>query len=166
MMPIFGWLIPRVLMERAGPWDESLSLNDDGEYMTRVLLASSGILFCEKAKGYYRSRIYSSLSKRVGQIAAQSDYRAVHQSCAHLLAVNDSMAARKACAAAYQRFAYRYYPSYRELTCMAERRVYELGGSDLMFSGGWRARLICALFGWKMAKRLQNLRGFEECRAN
>src|SRR6185295_3439259 len=34
-----SWLTSRELAEAAGPWDERLSLDDDGEYFCRVLLA-------------------------------------------------------------------------------------------------------------------------------
>src|SRR5262249_38014831 len=46
MMPSFAWLAPRAVIERAGPWNEQLSLNDDGEFFCRVVLAASRILFC------------------------------------------------------------------------------------------------------------------------
>src|SRR5205807_7008133 len=55
MMPNFAWLTPRAVIEEAGPWNEQLSLNDDGEFFCRVVLASSGIRFCNDARGYYRS---------------------------------------------------------------------------------------------------------------
>ena len=42
MMAQVGWLIPKPIIEKAGLWDENLSLHDDGEFMCRVLLASKG----------------------------------------------------------------------------------------------------------------------------
>ena len=35
MMHPAAWLAPRSLLDIAGPWNESLSLNDDGEYFAR-----------------------------------------------------------------------------------------------------------------------------------
>ncbi|MDE3084845.1 MAG: glycosyltransferase family 2 protein, partial [Verrucomicrobiota bacterium] len=43
MMHPSAWLVPHAVADRAGPWDEALTLNDDGEYFCRVLLASNGI---------------------------------------------------------------------------------------------------------------------------
>ncbi len=36
------WLVSRELTQAAGPWDTRLSLDDDGEYFSRVVLASAG----------------------------------------------------------------------------------------------------------------------------
>src|SRR5208282_1441691 len=53
MMHPAAWLIPRLLIERAGPWNEALTLDDDGEYFTRVVLASRGVRLCKEAKSFY-----------------------------------------------------------------------------------------------------------------
>src|SRR5438128_218951 len=50
MMAPCVWLTPRPILECAGAWNEKLSLNDDGEFFTRAVLASSGVLFCQEAK--------------------------------------------------------------------------------------------------------------------
>ena len=44
-----AWLIPRHLVEWAGPWSEGLLRNQDGEFMTRVLLAARKVKFCPEA---------------------------------------------------------------------------------------------------------------------
>ena len=46
MMHPWAWLPSRALARKAGPWDESLSLDDDGESFTRVVLASPGVRCC------------------------------------------------------------------------------------------------------------------------
>lgn len=48
------WLVSRELTEAAGPWDERLSFDDDGEYFCRVLLKSDGVKFIRGAKTFYR----------------------------------------------------------------------------------------------------------------
>ncbi len=42
------WLVSRRLTERAGTWDERLSLNDDGEYFCRVVSVSSWVNFYQE----------------------------------------------------------------------------------------------------------------------
>jgi hypothetical protein len=37
-------LVPRTIADAAGMWDETLSLGDDGEYFTRILLAAESVL--------------------------------------------------------------------------------------------------------------------------
>lgn len=57
-----SWLTSRELAEAAGPWDERLSFDDDGEYFCRVLLESDGTKFIHGAKTFYRVTGPHSLS--------------------------------------------------------------------------------------------------------
>jgi GT2 family glycosyltransferase len=57
-----SWLVSRELTEAAGPWDERLSFDDDGEYFCRVLLNSEHVKFIPGAKVFYRTGRPASLS--------------------------------------------------------------------------------------------------------
>jgi glycosyltransferase involved in cell wall biosynthesis len=57
-----NWLVSRELSEAAGPWDERLSFDDDGEYFGRVLIASERVKFIPGAKTFYRMSGPDSLS--------------------------------------------------------------------------------------------------------
>jgi glycosyltransferase involved in cell wall biosynthesis len=155
MMPNFSWLTPRAVIERAGPWNEMLSVNDDGEFFGRVVLASPGIVFCADARGYYRSTGAPTLSKRRDSEALTSAFTAVDLSCQHLLQRCGTGAAAKACATHYQRFAYDAYPRAAELVARAERCAAELGGSDLRPGGGPTFQMLARGLGWKLGKRAQ-----------
>lgn len=61
MMQPSCYLIPRQLIEKAGKWDELLSLNQDGEFMCRVLIHSSSIVWTNGAIVHYR-RGHASIS--------------------------------------------------------------------------------------------------------
>ena len=56
------WLVPRSLVDEVGPWCSELTLNNDAEYFTRILLKADRVLFCGGARTYYRSGIQGSLS--------------------------------------------------------------------------------------------------------
>ena len=71
------WLVSRKLIDLAGPWDEQISLNDDGEYFYRVIAASAGVVIDRKAATYYRSFNNSSLSSRNGRKAMLSWIRSI-----------------------------------------------------------------------------------------
>lgn len=77
MMIPHTWLVSKKLIELAGPWDEELTLNDDGEYFYRVIAASAGVIIDRKAKTYYRSFNSSSLSSRGGNKAMWSWIKSV-----------------------------------------------------------------------------------------
>lgn len=50
------FLIPKIVIEKAGYWNENLTLNDDGEFFFRCLINSSGIIFCNKTYVRYRNK--------------------------------------------------------------------------------------------------------------
>jgi glycosyltransferase involved in cell wall biosynthesis len=154
MMPDFAWLTPRAVIDRAGPWNENLSVNDDGEYFTRVVLASCGILFCSEARGYYRT-VANSLSGERSRRALVSAFEAVELSCAHLSQRHISREVAQACAAHYQHFIYATYPDAPDLVLAAEKRVAELGGSGFPLRGSAIFNLLSRGFGWKAAKHCQ-----------
>jgi hypothetical protein len=157
MMPSFAWLAPRHVIERAGRWNERLSLNDDGEFFCRVALASAGILFCNDARGYYRRSAGPSLSRKRDRNALASGFEAIELSCQNLWKQCNSVSAAKACATHYQRFIFDAYPDVPDLIKTAERRVSQFGGSDLTINGGWAFQVISSCFGWKFGKRCQLL---------
>ncbi len=158
MMPPAAWLTPRPLLDAAGPWDERLTLNDDGEYFCRVLLASEGVHFCAEAKTFYRSNLSGSLSRRRSAAAWQSAFLS-HELCArHLLAREDSARTRSACADLFQRLAFAMFPDCPELVARCEAEAARYGGSTQKPGGGAAFQLAARWFGWKFARRWQQRR--------
>ncbi|HTZ20338.1 MAG TPA: glycosyltransferase family 2 protein [Opitutaceae bacterium] len=155
MMHPAAWLTPRALAERAGPWDESLSLDDDGEYFTRVVLASYGVRCCREAVTYYRSGLPGSLSGTRSERAWTSAFRSLELSSGRLLAREDTPRTRQACATAFQHYIYDSYPRAAECRRRATAKVAALGGSTLLPPGGPKYRWARRLLGWRLAKRLQ-----------
>jgi glycosyltransferase involved in cell wall biosynthesis len=158
MMHPAAWLVPRALAEVAGPWDESLSLDDDGEYFTRVVLASRGVRFCPEARTYYRSGLPGSLSREKSERAWESAYRSLRLSGTRLLGAEDSPRTRGAYATALQHFIYDAYP--RAAACRREAagQIRALGGARLRPPGGPKFQLARRVLGWRLAKRLAALR--------
>jgi hypothetical protein len=158
MMHPSAWLVPRAVADRAGPWDEALSLNDDGEYFCRVLLASAGMAFCPAGRSYYRSGLAGSLSQQRGDRARRSQFRSVELIERHLLAAEDSARTRRASANYYQRFIHDFFPAPADLMLAAARRVTALGGSSLPEPAmGAKTRALAALVGWRTVWRLKHL---------
>lgn len=155
-----AWLLPRTIVEKAGLWNESLSLNDDGEYFCRVALASHGLLYCQGAFSYYRTYLHeqrnnlSSLRTHTGIISAFQSFELCTQA---LLSTENTERTRSACAAIFQSLLYTYYPYNQDILSKAEERVRTLGGAKLAPFGGYRYQLLVKLIGWKMAKKLKEL---------
>lgn len=157
MMHPAAWLVPRAIAEAAGPWDERLSLDDDGEYFCRVMLASRGVRFVPGARTYYRSGLVGSLSHLSSQRGWESQLLATSLCTEALLARDNSPEAQRACADRFQRFVHAAYPSVSALRRKAEMRVGELGGSDVRPDAGPMLRPFARLFGWKAAARVRRL---------
>lgn len=156
MMHPAAWLVSRHLIEKTGPWNELLSLDDDGEYFTRVVLASRRVRFCGSARSFYRSRIAGSLSRTRSESAWSSQFLSVRLSGEHLLNREDSPASRRALADALQRVIYEAYPAAAHERRQAAALVARLGGSTLRYEAGPHFALAARLLGWKIAKRLRN----------
>lgn len=163
MMHPAAWLVPRPVADRAGPWDESLSLNDDGEYFARVVLASAGIAFCADpdAVCYYRSGIATSLSRSRSPRALASLQRSIELVAAHVTAGAGADAAapatRRALANYWQRLAYELYPDDPAGSRAAAARARALGGASTPPPLGARWQTVARLGGWHLAFRLRRL---------
>ena len=156
MMPPHAWLTPRKLVEAAGGWDESLVKYQDGEFFTRVLLRSAGIVFCPEARVYYRSGIPGSVSRNTSGPAATSMLRYCELCAENLLKVENSPRTREAAAALFQHFIYDIYPAHGELTRLAEAKIASLGGIRLPLRESVVFNALAGVFGWKLARRMQN----------
>jgi glycosyltransferase involved in cell wall biosynthesis len=151
-----AWLTPRAVAERAGPWDEALTLNDDGEFFCRVLLASAGITFTPAARSYYRSGLSGSLSQRRDERSRRSQFRSIELITDHLRRAEDSPRVQRATANYYQRFIHDFYPFPADLMDLAEQRIAALGGSTLRPPMGPKTAALARLLGWRRVWRLKH----------
>lgn len=158
MMQPGAWLAPRPLLDLAGPWNESLSLNDDGEYFARVMLQSSSLLHVSSARCYYRTNHAMSLSRRRDQRALTSLYNSVRLSVGHLLAADSSERSRAAAVRAWRGLAYELYPDAISLARSARSSAASLGGPDTPLGGPDWVTAIARVFGWSLARRFQFIR--------
>ena len=158
MMQPGAWLTPRAVADTAGPWNESLTLHDDGEYFTRVLLASSRNVFVPEARVYYRD-VEDSLSRRRSRTAVESAFAVCKARASHLLAVKDTPEVRRALATQYAQFAYENALSAPDLVNEALAAIAELGASPNHSIGGGLFGLLDRIVGFPAAIHLrQSLR--------
>ena len=155
MMQCGMFLLPRTVLERAGGWDERLTLIDDFEFFTRVFLAARSILFTPETTLYYRSGDARSLSGQRSRTHAESAFLSIELASSHLRAAEDSPRTRAGLADVWQSYAYDFAADQADLSRRAEAKARELGGSNLPFPGGWLPRLLAGTLGWRSARRLQ-----------
>jgi glycosyltransferase involved in cell wall biosynthesis len=150
-----AWLTPRCLIEKAGLWNESLSLHDDGEFFCRILLKSKGVLFCDSAISYYRKGVRGSLSSITSDKAIESHSQICQLYEHHLLLVENSPRTRIACASNYLTFYYQHFPGNIEMRQSAYDSAKRLGGANVPSSGTELFHLVKKFVGWKLAKRFE-----------
>ena len=148
------WLIPREVVDRAGLWNESLTLSNDTEYFTRIVLASEQVLFCEEAKCRYRSgRPSMSASRKLKHWA--SKFAVLHLCEGYVRRREDSARIRLGFARSWQHFAHESYPYAPGLAETALRRAAELSDEVIVPDGGPLFQKARAVLGWRLARRLQ-----------
>ena len=156
MFPPICWLIPKAVADAAGPWDERLSLNDDGEYMSRVLAHSQGIAFVPGARAYYRSGNPDSYASQKSDRAGRSELLAWDLTAATMLGLEESARVRRAVATGYQRIEAAWFFRNQAIVDEAASKAQAYGGGAYRFDGGPGFRLVRRVFGWKAALRLRH----------
>lgn len=142
------YLIPRAIAEKE-KWDESLSINQDGEYFCRILLHVSQLKFNSLGGVYYRSGIPDSITAKQGSLSKGlcllKTYISYEKS---VLPVCNSLNVRKALAMNYCSVAY-IYLSFPEIFSKAYERYLRL---DTVIRsvpiGGWKFRFISSIIGF------------------
>lgn len=152
------WLVSRELTEAAGPWDTRLLCDDDGEYFSRVLLASEGTRFVPEAKVYYRMAGSGSLSY-IGRSDRKRDaqWLSMRLHIDYVRSVDDSPRARAACVTHLQNWIVYFYPERADIFSNAQKLAHQLGGELEIPRLSWKYEWIRVLFGWALARRAQVL---------
>lgn len=122
------WLTSRELTGAAGPWNEDLSLDDDGEYFCRVVSSSGFVKFVPTARSYYRQWSAGSLSRAASDRACRSLLTSLELSISHLLSLEDSERTRSAALSYLQIWMRYFYPDKVELLEELKGMAKELGG--------------------------------------
>lgn len=150
------WLTSRTVVEKAGPWNEELPINQDGDYFCRVLLNSKEIKHCADAIVYYRSsnsnsitgaRSHSKADKQLYSYKLYEQYIAKHI---------DKPGIRHALMKNYLSFIYHFYGEYPDLISKAKQHVKELGYNKLEVAGGHRFQQLAKLIGFEQALKLRS----------
>lgn len=151
------FLIPRSIVDKAGLWDTRLTLIDDFEFFTRILLAADELLYTEGAQLAYRSGLTGSISGRKSRKAIESQVLSLELGVSHLLQVDDSDHAKRACANILQMFVYEHFPYHADLRRKLSAQIKRLGGSDIEPIGPPGFHTLRRMIGWRAAKCGQRL---------
>ncbi len=150
------WLVSRELAEAAGPWDEDLYYDQDGDYFARVLLASERTRFVPETGIFYRvtgtnriSYIGSSDTKK------ESLLRSMKLHIQYLCSLEESERVRNACVTYLQNWYHNFYPERPDLAEELQRIAAQLGGHLEEPRLRWKYAWINPIFGLRTAKLAQ-----------
>jgi glycosyltransferase involved in cell wall biosynthesis len=156
MMQPAGWLTPRTVIDRAGPWNEKLTLHDDGDFFARVLAASDANLFVDDAVVFYRDNP-RGLSRQRSRPAAESAFAVCESRHSVIASRRRDRAAHSAIATQYAQFAYEFASSAPDLTARALEQIAALGAPPDAVVGSTVFRRAARLAGFSTAMRLRRL---------
>jgi glycosyltransferase involved in cell wall biosynthesis len=153
-----NWLVSRELSTAAGPWDERLWRDNDGEYFCRVILASDGILFVPDAKSYYRRAGFKSVSY-IGRSnrKLESLFLSIKLHMHYLRSLEESARTRSICGTYIRTWLPEFYPHRPDLVLELEQIATELGGQLEEPRLSWKYNWIVKYFGWGLGRRAQIL---------
>lgn len=148
MMQCALWLIPRKVLEKSGLWDERLSLINDFEFFTRVILSCEKIIHSEKSILYYRSGLPNALSGQKSRKAVESAVLSAQLATNNLLEVLNNQETKRISANCLMTIVYEHKVFYPDLILPLENKIKELGGSDLKIKKGKVFNFIQSILGW------------------
>lgn len=157
MLAISSYLTHRSLIEKAGAWNESLSINQDGEFFMRVLLSAGEVVYDPDSLVYYRNPGPSNVSQQKSKQAFSSLLDSFQLYEKYTLEIDNTNRARKALNQVYQKFIYDCYPNYPHLVDKAEALMKQLEVSEKTYIGGPKFQMLSRYLGFKIALRLKRI---------
>jgi glycosyltransferase involved in cell wall biosynthesis len=155
MIPLHAWLTPRLLIDEAGVWNEKLTLDDDGEFFCRVVLASEGIKFSSTGLCYYRKFDHAhSLSAQKTRKSLESAIASIDFKFGYLKAKISTSLINRIFARHYWWNGVLAYPQFKSLSKYCINRAKELGYSGEKYVGGPAGHTLTSYVGWKVARRI------------
>jgi len=144
-----GWLVSRTLTELAGPWDERLIRNQDGEYFCRVVAQSEFVKFHADAKCYYRKGNLFSISMARSKSVVESIDLSNHLCCDYLLNLENTEKTREACVNYLRNFINKTQYADSEIISKNQKRIIELGGDIGSLAETKKFAILKFVFGTK-----------------
>ena len=153
------WITPRKIIKKTNGWNESLLINQDGEFFSRVIKYSDAILFAEDALTYYRSGILNSISQKnsIGWPKADSLLKSYMLYEANFKEMLSNYNFKKALAQNYLKFIYQFHPNYPKLIRHAEKKFYNLGFKKMWPVGGKNFVFVASFIGFRNCLMLRSI---------
>lgn len=160
MVQTNAWLVPISIVNLAGPWNENLSLDDDGEFFCRVVLNADKIIFTDQYLNYYRKHDDgSNLATINNRKKMASALEATKLKAQHLSGYSKKLEFRNAFGRQFSQLEIIAYPRFYHISKKAKRMRQDYQAPFIYSKiGSKRTEALRALLGWKAAKSLLFIR--------
>jgi glycosyltransferase involved in cell wall biosynthesis len=151
------WLFPRQLIENNGLWDERLSLINDTEFITRIILQAEELKYADECELLYRTNFNSgTLSQTLSGKALNSALLSIDLMSFYLLKKENSERVRILIAESYQMLREWAFPRHWSYIKLVETRLADYADIKIQYrSSGYLFNFLLNVFGWKVARFLQ-----------
>jgi len=142
------YLINKKLAEKAGPWNEQLINNNDGEYLSRIIAASEKVWYVSDTQVYYRATP-NSLSTQTSVKYICCKYQSWTAIAAIMLKNNNSDRTRQAISHQFNEFITDYFPANKPYLKPLEKFMKQ---NKIPFETTGKSRthkFVIKLFGWR-----------------
>lgn len=163
-----AFLTPKSIIEKAGPWNSNISpcMDEDGEYFSRVILHSCGIVYQSEVLNNYRKTTgNTSLAGLVSEVSCSNLIESIWLKHLHLLkhATTDYQLAciDNATYRCLEEIKIKVFLKFNHLVSKISRYQSKLSPSlrpSYQKLGGNGINFISKTFGWKLARRLQYIK--------
>jgi glycosyltransferase involved in cell wall biosynthesis len=156
-----SWLVPKVIIDRAGYWNENLSLDDDGEFFCRVILASKGILYAPQSLNYYRKfKSNQNLSSITTEHAFKSAITSTQLKYEHLYNFIEKSLLDQIFSRLYWAIAVELFPKNLKLYKEVKEKITQLSNEKIngYYTHTVFYRFVTRYFGWKASAWLSYIK--------
>lgn len=153
------WLVPKKLLDSSPGWDEKVLINNDGEYFSRLILKSKGIIFSPGAIFYYRRDVPESLSKKFNSKRIYTSW--LYSYTCYVKGFKDNLdpaCARELGRKALSVYYCNSYPHHPDLLATCKEQIRLLGYKSPVAYGGETFKFLSRVMGVDSALRIRTFK--------
>ncbi|MDQ1141884.1 glycosyltransferase family 2 protein [Pedobacter agri] len=160
MIQTNAWLVPKNIVEKAGPWNEELTVDDDGEYFCRIILNSTDVVYVDHVLNFYRKhQDGSNLSDQKLYNAKKSSFDALCLKQQHLASYYKRGTNTPNLALSFYKLATECYPMFKSLSKQCINMAFKLDkkyAKKKIFIGGSLTNFIANHISWRLSRMVQH----------
>lgn len=151
MILISAYLVKKEIIDVVGKWDETITLDDDGEFFSRVLNYSKTVAFDKKGINYYRKfHTKNTLSQQTGQKYMASEINSVLNKLATIKKNVSTVEFNKIKQIQFSLLKYKYFKEFHKIDFMdIDSELILVGGFEIKMLPTKKGRFVMKILGFQ-----------------